>query len=155
GTDLAEVIVSARPPGGYDGFDELMLAAQDSGARPITAAQAEALAVAGALDGVGGSGRETADGADPSTADGADRESGDGADRESGSGVRPASRRRALWAAGAATAIRTGMLPGAVTGVTDALDTAPMLPGLSDAELTVADIWATGISPEHHPVEFS
>jgi error-prone DNA polymerase len=59
-------------------------------------------------------------------------------------------RRRALWAAGAAAGPRAGTLPGAAVG----LD-APPLPGMSDIELTVADIWATGISPESYPTEFS
>ena len=59
-------------------------------------------------------------------------------------------RRRALWAAGAAAGPRAGTLPGDAVG----LD-APALPGMSDIELTVADIWATGISPESYPTEFS
>jgi error-prone DNA polymerase len=59
-------------------------------------------------------------------------------------------RRRALWAAGAAAGPRAGTLPGSVVG----LD-APALPGMSDIELTVADVWATGISPTHYPTEFS
>lgn len=32
---------------------------------------------------------------------------------------------------------------------------APALPGMSDIELTLADIWATGISPDTYPTEFS
>jgi error-prone DNA polymerase len=59
-------------------------------------------------------------------------------------------RRRALWAAGAAAGERAGTLPGTMVG----LD-APALPGMSDIELTVADIWATGISPAAYPTEFS
>ncbi len=59
-------------------------------------------------------------------------------------------RRRALWAAGAAAGERTGTLPGTMVG----LD-APALPGMSEIELTVADIWATGISPVAYPTEFS
>jgi len=59
-------------------------------------------------------------------------------------------RRRSLWAAGAAAGPRAGTLPGDAVG----LD-APPLPGMSDIELTVADIWATGISPESYPTEFS
>jgi error-prone DNA polymerase len=59
-------------------------------------------------------------------------------------------RRHALWAAGAAAGDRAGTLDGSVVG----LD-APALPGMSDIELTVADIWATGISPETYPTEFS
>ncbi|MEP6559832.1 MAG: error-prone DNA polymerase, partial [Nakamurella sp.] len=59
-------------------------------------------------------------------------------------------RRRALWAAGAAAGPRSGTLPGSTVGLE-----APALPGMSDIELTVADIWATGISPESYPTEFS
>ncbi len=59
-------------------------------------------------------------------------------------------RRRALWSAGAAAGERTGTLPGTMVG----LD-APALPGMSEIELTVADIWATGISPAAYPTEFS
>lgn len=59
-------------------------------------------------------------------------------------------RRRALWAAGAASGERAGTLPGTMVG----LD-APTLPGMSEIELTVADIWATGISPTAYPTEFS
>jgi error-prone DNA polymerase len=59
-------------------------------------------------------------------------------------------RRRALWAAGAAAGERTGTLLGTTVG----LD-APALPGMSEIELTVADLWATGISPEAYPTEFS
>jgi len=57
-------------------------------------------------------------------------------------------RRRALWAAGAAAGERAGTL--------DLPEPeAPALPGMSEVELTVADIWATGISPENYPTEFS
>jgi len=59
-------------------------------------------------------------------------------------------RRRALWAAGAAAGPRDGTLPDSMVGLE-----APALPGMSDVELTVADIWATGISPESYPTEFS
>jgi error-prone DNA polymerase len=55
-------------------------------------------------------------------------------------------RRRALWAAGFAES--ADHLP----GVTPA-PPAPMLPGMSEPELTLADLWATGVSPERHPVE--
>lgn len=30
---------------------------------------------------------------------------------------------------------------------------APTLPRMSDAKLTVADIWATGVSPDSHPLQ--
>ncbi|WP_249997818.1 error-prone DNA polymerase [Actinoplanes sp. M2I2] len=59
------------------------------------------------------------------------------------------TRREALWAAGAASQDRPDRLPGTVTG-TDA----PMLPGLSAVDELVADVWATGLSPETHPAQF-
>nr|WP_328841528.1 error-prone DNA polymerase [Nakamurella leprariae] len=65
---------------------------------------------------------------------------------------RPGEQRRwALWAAGAAAGARAGTLP----GTTEVGLEAPTLPGMSDLELTVADLWATGMSPEAHPTEFS
>ncbi len=58
-------------------------------------------------------------------------------------------RRQDLWAAGAAAATRPGHLPGLATG----LD-APALPGMTRLEVTAADLWATGVSPDSHPVEY-
>jgi error-prone DNA polymerase len=57
------------------------------------------------------------------------------------------SRREALWQAGRAAQERPNHLP----GVTSA-GPPPMLPGMSEAETTMADLWATGISPQDHPV---
>ncbi len=55
------------------------------------------------------------------------------------------SRRQALWNAGYADSPDT--LPGS------AIDAAPpTLPGMSPVELTLADLWATKISPDDHPV---
>jgi len=58
------------------------------------------------------------------------------------------SRRAALWAAGVLAGQRPTQLPGTSVGVE-----APPLPGMTDAELTVADVWATGVSPDSHPIE--
>lgn len=57
------------------------------------------------------------------------------------------SRRQAVWAAGIAATERPGMLPG-----TSHLE-APPLPGMSSFELAAADLAATGITPDGHPVE--
>jgi error-prone DNA polymerase len=57
------------------------------------------------------------------------------------------SRREALWEAGRAAEVR----PGHLTGVTS-VGPPPTLPGMSAVELTMADLWATGISPEDHPM---
>jgi error-prone DNA polymerase len=59
-------------------------------------------------------------------------------------------RRQALWSAGAAAQSQPGRLVGIVTGTR-----APALPGMDEVETTAADLWATGLSPDHHPVEFS
>ncbi|MGI8415325.1 MAG: OB-fold nucleic acid binding domain-containing protein, partial [Nakamurella sp.] len=71
-------------------------------------------------------------------------------DSLAGNGNRGEIRRQALWAAGAAAGERDGTLPGTVVGLA-----APTLPGMSDIELTVADIWATGISTDCYPTEYS
>ncbi|WP_306212744.1 error-prone DNA polymerase [Actinoplanes sp. RD1] len=59
------------------------------------------------------------------------------------------SRREALWAAGAAAQDRPDRLPGTVTGTG-----APALPGMEDVDKLVADVWATGLSPDSHPAQF-
>ncbi|HKH08257.1 MAG TPA: error-prone DNA polymerase [Agromyces sp.] len=56
-------------------------------------------------------------------------------------------RREALWLAGEAAQDREEYLPGSVVVVQP-----PLLPMLSDAEQVVYDLWATGISPDDHPI---
>ncbi len=58
-------------------------------------------------------------------------------------------RRSALWAAGAVARTKPDTLPGTIVG----LD-APTLPGLSPAEVSGSDLWATGIAPDGHPTRF-
>jgi error-prone DNA polymerase len=58
-------------------------------------------------------------------------------------------RRKALWSAGAVAQSRAGRLEGIVTG-----ERSPTLPGMDVVETTAADLWATGLSPDHHPLEF-
>jgi error-prone DNA polymerase len=58
------------------------------------------------------------------------------------------SRREALWAAGAVSRLRGGQLPGAEPA------SAPTLPGMTDVEQAVADLWATGITPTRYPTEY-
>ena len=58
-------------------------------------------------------------------------------------------RRSALWAAGAVAQGGTGKLQGVVTG-TDA----PTLPGMTETEQNVADVWATGLSPDAYPTQY-
>ena len=58
-------------------------------------------------------------------------------------------RRPALWAAGAVAQAAPDRLDGVVTGAE-----APPLPGMSPVELSAADMWATGLSPDSHPTQF-
>ena len=58
-------------------------------------------------------------------------------------------RREALWAVGAVAQSRPDRLAGIVTGAD-----APRLPGMSPVEEAVADLWATGVSPDGHPTSF-
>jgi error-prone DNA polymerase len=60
------------------------------------------------------------------------------------------SRREALWAAGAAAQERPDRLPG--TGSSP--NPPPTLPGMDAVDRLVADVWATGLSPESHPARF-
>lgn len=92
--------------------------------RPLTVAQLEALATADAFVSLGA-------------------RAGAGAKR------RGLSRREALWAAGAAAQEAADRLPGTVTGAV-----APTLPGMDHVDHHTADVWATGLSPDSHPVQF-
>ena len=56
-------------------------------------------------------------------------------------------RREALWGAGQAAEVRPGHLPGVTSD-----GPPPMLPGMSEVEETMADMWATGITPDDHPI---
>jgi error-prone DNA polymerase len=56
------------------------------------------------------------------------------------------SRRQALWNAGYVQS--ADQLEGTAVAAPP-----PMLPGMSDVEITMADLWATRISPETHPIE--
>jgi error-prone DNA polymerase len=60
------------------------------------------------------------------------------------------TRRQALWAAGAAAGERPGRLP----GTSGATQPPPTLPGMDDVDKLMADVWATGLSPESHPAQF-
>jgi len=59
------------------------------------------------------------------------------------------SRREALWAAGALSQEGPGTLPGVSVGVE-----APTLPGMTDVETAVADVWATGVSTDSYPTQY-
>jgi error-prone DNA polymerase len=59
------------------------------------------------------------------------------------------TRREALWGVGAVAQSGHDRLAGIVTGVE-----APTLPGMSLREEALADLWATGVSPDGHPTRF-
>lgn len=132
GTDIGDAIAAQRPIDGYRSIVQVVLAVQQAGLQ-LSAAQAESLATAGALDGLGSAGT------DPCNRQRSPRH----------------ARRVALWAAGAATTRRSGMLPDHVIPHGHSDTEPPLLPGMSDVELALADISATGISPDRYPTEFS
>ncbi len=58
-------------------------------------------------------------------------------------------RRAMLWSAGALAEASSQKLSGIITGVE-----APQLPGMSDREVALADLWATGVAADGHPTKF-
>jgi len=58
-------------------------------------------------------------------------------------------RRAGLWAAGALAQEGPTTLPGVAVGVA-----APTLPGMSEVEAAMADVWATGVSPDSYPTQY-
>ncbi|WP_158371927.1 PHP domain-containing protein [Cellulosimicrobium cellulans] len=58
------------------------------------------------------------------------------------------TRREALWAAGALAQEGPDTLPGVSVGVQ-----APTLPGMSEVEVAVADVWATGVTVDSYPTQ--
>ena len=60
-----------------------------------------------------------------------------------------ASRRDALWSAGAVIQSRPDRLAGVTTG-----SESPQLPGMQPIEESICDLWSTGVSPDGHPTQF-
>lgn len=58
------------------------------------------------------------------------------------------SRRQALWNAGPTAADGPDKLAGVTSN-----HQPPTLPGLSDGEKTMVDLWATGVSPDDYPIQ--
>jgi error-prone DNA polymerase len=140
GPELAQRIAAGRP---YDGMEDVV---RRGG---LSAAQAEALATAGAFECFGLARREAL------WAAGAIAQAGPGhagADKP----VRPARGRAGgnRAASGQAATRQAGghyqaiRLAGLVTGTQ-----APPLPGMSPTELNRADLWATGLSPDSYPTQ--
>ncbi len=125
GEELAEKIVAGQP---YKSIEEV---ARRTGAGKEVL---EALATSGAFDQLLVGGPAVIDLTAPV-----------GPDRSTAVG-----RRQALWTAGAvAQATGAGRLEGIVTGVV-----APQLPGMSEQEEALADLWATGVAANGHPTRF-
>ncbi len=59
-------------------------------------------------------------------------------------------RRQALWGAGAVAQAADTRLEGVVVGTE-----APRLPAMSEPEITAADLWATGVSPSSHVMQYA
>ncbi|HEX6235417.1 MAG TPA: error-prone DNA polymerase [Jiangellaceae bacterium] len=57
-------------------------------------------------------------------------------------------RREAMWAVGALAGTGPGQLAGTTPGMV-----APKLPAMTPVEQTFADLWATGSSPDSHPIQ--
>jgi error-prone DNA polymerase len=133
GTETAERLVAGQP---WESLEDLV---RRGG---CTRAQLEALALAGALDGIGSAkgeeeiGRREHDG----------REQG----RREHDGREQGRRRALVWAAGAAAQAAAGRLPGIVTGAL-----APPLPPRAEIEAVRDDLWALGLTPERSAIELA
>ncbi len=125
GSDVARRIVDNRGEG-YGSIESLARSAR------VSRTQLEALAVAGALEGL----VATLD--SPRVA-------------PASPGAGRTGRRRALWAAGAMAAVGSNQtLEGIVAGAE-----APLLDEMGPVDIADADLWATGVSVEHHPMSFA
>ena len=114
-----------------------------------TRAQLEALALAGALDGLRG--RDGRDGRMGRDGEGRDGEDAGGERRHGAREDRAAAGRRALvWTAGAAAQAPPGRLPGIVTGAA-----APPLPPPAPIESVRTDLWSLGLAPTRTAIELA
>jgi error-prone DNA polymerase len=119
GSEVAEAVASNGP---YESIEDV--ARRGCPERPLNVEQLEAMATAGAFDGL--------------------------ARGSAGSAGAAGSRRRQdLWTAGAVVHGGDDKLAGIVTGMV-----APQLPGMSEQEEAMADLWATGVAADGHPTRF-
>ena len=86
----------------------------------------------------------------PGAADRGGGGTGGGAGHRGGVRVAGAGAAGGVWAAGAVAQARADRLPGTAVGAE-----APRLPNMSPVELGAADLWATGLSGDSHPVQFA
>ena len=141
GDDLAERIAAGRP---YADMEDV------ARRHDLTLPQLEALATAGAFASLPLKAPPPPKApAPPVPVDGPpSRWRGDSNSPVPGS-ERPTGRREAMWAAGAVAQGSADQLAGIVTG-----DRVPTLPGMDPKETAIADLWATGVSPDGHPTRF-
>ncbi len=143
GEELAKRIEAGRP---YSSIEDVARRAE------VPKKALEALATAGAFDCFAPDADSdaavvVADGVGAGTASSGVGRDGVGRDGVGRDGS--VSRRRALWEAGAIAESGNGTLEGIVTGTV-----APQLPGMSEHEESMADLWATGVAADGHPTRF-
>ncbi len=127
GAEVAEAVAANGP---YESIEDV--ARRGCPERPLNVEQLEAMATAGAFDGLP-----------------RDERSLSGGDGRSGGGWSGSRRRQDLWTAGAVVHGGDDKLAGIVTGMV-----APQLPGMSEQEEAMADLWATGVAANGHPTRF-
>jgi error-prone DNA polymerase len=131
GTDTAVRIAEGRP---WSSMEDLVRRAG------VTRAQLEALATAGALDGLGGT---------AGALDGLGGTAG-ALDGLGGTAGRRAGRRSLVWGAGAAAQSTADRLPGMVTGAEP-----PPLPRPTPWEDVADDLWSLGMAPDTTAMELA
>ncbi len=124
GSEVAESIEKGAP---YTSIEDV--ARRGSQKRPLSAEQLEAMATAGAFDCFATSASAPFDATSTAT--------------------NSSWRRQALWTAGAVVHGGDNKLAGIVTGMHS-----PQLPGMSEREEALADLWSTGVAANGHPTKF-
>jgi error-prone DNA polymerase len=127
GSETAERIADGGP---WSSMEDLVRRAG------VTRTQLEALATAGALDGLGAGRDDTRQ----------QREPGPGAGRP----IRETNRRSLVWGAGAASQATPDRLPGVVTG-----SDPPSLPLRTEWEEVADDLWSLGMAPDTTAMELA
>ena len=139
GTDLAERIAAGRP---YAGMEDVVRRAG------LSAAQAEALATAGAFECFGLARRQALWAAGAIAQAGPGHASTSKSAQPQGGRAGGAGNNRASGGQAPGGRHQAARLAGLVTGTQ-----APPLPGMSPTELNRADLWATGLSPDSYPTQ--
>ncbi len=145
GTEVADAIAEHAP---YASIEDV--ARRGSPDKPLNKEQLEALATAGAFDCFQSLIVPFPSELPPQSPVGAGLPGGSSSGGSSrGSKDSGSWRREALWTAGAVVQGGDDKLAGIVTGMV-----APQLPGMSEREEALADLWATGVAADGHPTRF-